>query len=51
MGIRIKPVLPTVIKDKKIVQDVIAQIHRKPTKRALARMQEAREVLQKVMVK
>jgi len=27
---KIKPVEPTVIKDKKIVLEVIAQVHRKP---------------------
>jgi len=31
MAAKIKPVEPTVIRDKKIVRDVIAQIRRKPT--------------------
>jgi hypothetical protein len=31
MAVKIKPVQPTVIKDKKIVREVIAQIRRKPT--------------------
>ena len=31
MSNKIKPVEPTVIKDKKIVQEVIAQIRRKPS--------------------
>jgi hypothetical protein len=31
MGTKIKPVEPTVIKDKKIIREVIAQIRRKPT--------------------
>jgi hypothetical protein len=30
MAASIKPVQPTVIKDKKIIRDVIAQIRRKP---------------------
>ena len=30
MAAKIKPVEPTVIKDKKIVREVIAQIRRKP---------------------
>jgi phosphopantetheine adenylyltransferase len=47
MGAKIKPVQPTVIKDKKIIQDVIAEIHRKPTKKDLARIQERREVFKK----
>jgi phosphopantetheine adenylyltransferase len=51
MGARIKPVEPTVIKDKKIVQEVIAEIHRKPTKKALNRVKERREVLRRAMAK
>jgi hypothetical protein len=31
MAAKIKPVEPTVIKDKKIVREVIAQIRRKPS--------------------
>jgi hypothetical protein len=31
MAAKIKPIEPTVIKDKKIVRQVIAQIRRKPT--------------------
>ena len=49
MGVRIKPVEPTVIKDKKIIRQVIAEIHRKPTKKDLARLQEGREVLKRAM--
>jgi hypothetical protein len=33
MGVRIKPVEPTVIRDKKIIADVIREIRRKPTER------------------
>jgi hypothetical protein len=51
MGVKIKPVQPTVIKDKKIVQDIIAEIHRKPTRKDIARLQERREVLKKAMAK
>jgi hypothetical protein len=51
MGARIKPVQPTVIKDKKILEDVIAEIHRKPTKRDLERMRERREVFKKATAK
>jgi hypothetical protein len=51
MGAKIKPVQPTEIKDKKIIQEVIAQIHRKPTKKDLARIQKGREVLKKAMAK
>jgi len=31
MAAKIKPVEPTVIKDKRIVRDVIAQVRRKPS--------------------
>jgi hypothetical protein len=51
MGVKIKPVQPTVIKDKKIVQDIIAEIHRKPTRQDRARLQKRREVLKKAMAK
>jgi uncharacterized protein YcfJ len=30
MGVSIKPIQPTVVTDKKIVRDIIAQIRRKP---------------------
>jgi len=30
MAVKIKPVEPTVIKDKKIIREVIAQVRRKP---------------------
>jgi len=31
MAAKMKPVEPTVIKDKKIILDVITQVHRKPS--------------------
>ena len=37
MTAKIKPVEPTVIKNKKIVRDVIAQVRRKPTSADLKR--------------
>jgi hypothetical protein len=49
MGAKIKPVQPTEIKDKKIVREVITEIHRKPTQKDLARLQERREVLKKAI--
>jgi hypothetical protein len=51
MGAKIKPVQPTVIKDKKIVRDVIAEIHRKPTQSDMIRLRERREVLKRAMSK
>jgi phosphopantetheine adenylyltransferase len=49
MAVKVKPVQPTEIKDKKIIREVIAQIHRKPTKEDLARLEERREVLKRAM--
>jgi hypothetical protein len=51
MGIKIKPVQPTVIKDKKIILEVIAEINRKPGKRDFARIQKGKEVLTRAMAK
>jgi hypothetical protein len=51
MGVKIKPVQPTIIKDKKIVQDIIAEIHRKLTRKDIVRLQERREVLKKAMTR
>jgi hypothetical protein len=51
MGAKIKPVQPTIIKDKKIVRDVIAEIHRKPTQNDMVRLRERREVLKRAMSK
>jgi hypothetical protein len=51
MGARIKPVQPTAITDKKIVQQVISEIHRKPTKKELAQLQMGKEVLKRAMAK
>jgi hypothetical protein len=51
MGAKVKPVQPTVIKDKKIVRDVIAEIHREPIQNDLARLRERREVLKRAMSK
>jgi hypothetical protein len=51
MGVKIKPVQPTVIKDKKIVREVIAEIHRKPVQKDMARLRERREVLKRAMSK
>jgi hypothetical protein len=48
MVAKIKPVQPTIIKDKKIVREAIAQIRRKPTsldiKRAKARSKLFKEL-------
>jgi hypothetical protein len=49
MTVKIKPVQATVIRDKQIIRDVIAEIHRKPTSADLARVQHRREFLKQVM--
>jgi hypothetical protein len=51
MGTRIKPVQPTEIKDKKILEDVIAQIRKKPTAAALKRHKEQEEALTRLLKK
>jgi hypothetical protein len=51
MGTKIKPVQPTVIKDKKIVREVIEQIRRKPTPAALKRHKEQEEALIRLLKK
>jgi hypothetical protein len=43
MGVRIKPVEPTVIKDKAIIRQVIEEIRRTPSKTTIARHKRMRE--------
>jgi len=42
-AVKVKPVQPTEIKDKKIALEVIAEIRRKPTVAALKRHREEEE--------
>jgi hypothetical protein len=51
MGAKVKPVQPTVIKDKKIVLEVIEQIRRKPTAAAIRRHKEQEESLMRLLKK
>jgi hypothetical protein len=51
MAVTIKPVQPTVIKDKKIIQDVIAQIRRKPTHNDIKRAKARRELFNELTAK
>ena len=51
MGARVKPVQPTEIKDKKIVYQVIQEIHRKPTAAALKRHKQEEEDLIRLLKK
>jgi hypothetical protein len=48
MGIKIKPVQPTVIKDKAIVEQIIKEIRRRPTEAQLAEMEEQAERIMKM---
>jgi len=51
MGTKVKPVQPTEIKNKKIVNEVIAEIRRKPTAAALKRHKEEEESLMRLLKK
>jgi hypothetical protein len=51
MGVRIKPVEPTVIKDKAIIKQVIEEIRRKPSKAALARQKKHDEIIMSMVRK
>jgi hypothetical protein len=51
MAVTIKPVQPTEIKDKKIIQDVIAQIRRKPTRDDIKRAKARRELFNELTAK
>jgi hypothetical protein len=43
MGVRIKPVEPTVIRDKAIIEQVIKEIRRKPSKATIDKHRRMRE--------
>jgi len=51
MGTKVKLVQPTVIKDKRIIREVIAEIHRKPTAAALKRHKEEDEAFLRLLKK
>ena len=48
MGTKIKPVQPTVIKDKAIIEQIIKEIRRRPTKVQLAKMNKQDERIMKM---
>jgi hypothetical protein len=48
MGTKIKPVQPTVIKDKVIIEQIIKEIRRRPTKVQLAKMTQQDERIMKM---
>jgi hypothetical protein len=43
MAVRVKPVQATVIRDKKIVRQVIAEVRRRPSARRLAKLEKEAE--------
>ncbi|MDR1904515.1 MAG: hypothetical protein LBQ88_19805 [Treponema sp.] len=51
MGITIKPVESTTINDKKIIQDVIAQIRRKPAPEDIKRSKARRDLFKELTAK
>jgi hypothetical protein len=46
MAANMKPVQPTVIKDKKIIKEVIAQVRRQPTLADIKRAKARRDLFQ-----
>jgi len=51
MAVRVKPVQPTEIKDKKIARDVIAQIHKPIPASVYRRNREIAELIDKMTLK
>jgi hypothetical protein len=51
MGIHIKPVQSTVVKDKKIIREIIDQIRKEPTARDIKRLEEGQRLLQAYMTR
>jgi len=45
MEAKIKPVQPTTIKDKAIIEQIIHEIHRRPSKAQLAKMKKQNRII------
>ncbi|GHU01913.1 hypothetical protein FACS1894147_02700 [Spirochaetia bacterium] len=45
MGTKIKPVQPTVVRDKAIIEQIIKEIRRRPGKAALAKMEKRNAII------
>jgi len=45
MGVRIKPVQPTIIKDKAIIEQIVHEIRRRPSKTLLAQMKRQDKII------
>jgi len=51
MAAKIKPVEPTIIKDKKIIQEIIAQVRRKPSVKDKKWAETRRKLFQELAAK
>ena len=49
MAVRIKPVQATVIRDKNIVRQVIAEVHRRPSAKRLAKLEKEAEFVMEMV--
>jgi hypothetical protein len=49
--IRPKPVQPSEITDPRIAREAIAEVHRKPTAKDIAYMEETREIFRRAMAR
>ncbi|GHU43498.1 hypothetical protein FACS1894190_14060 [Spirochaetia bacterium] len=45
MGTKIKPVQPTIVKDKAIIAQIIKEIRHRPSKVTLAKMEKRNEII------
>ncbi len=51
MGVYIKPIQPTVIKDKKIIRDIIFQVRQKPGEKDVQWAKDRRELFKELTEK
>jgi len=51
MGVPIKPIQPTVVKDKKIIRDIITQVRQKPTVEDIKWAKARRKLFQELTTK
>jgi hypothetical protein len=51
MGANIKPIQPTIVKNKKIIREIIAQVRQKPTAEDAKRAEARRELFRELTAK
>ena len=51
MGVYVKPIQPTVVKDKKIIKDIIAQVRQKPTEEDIKWAKKRRKLFKELTAK